>query len=333
MSPEQIQGEDLDCRTDIWSLGVMMYEMFTGLHPFKGETAQELIYSVLNSSPAPPSEVLCTPSPAAWTGSSPNAWPRTAVTGTRRSGASFRISSSSRARREKGPCSGPAPGKPPAARKESEQRQATVMFVEARGIPEMLETVDPQETPSFLKRFRACFDFIEDSYGGQVDRITDSIVRAVFGHPAAVEDAPAKAVRAALVLQRSLVDWAASENTGTPLKPCFGISSGTVIVGAAGTDEDRRHAVTGDAVAMASQYKDLAKGGAVVVGPEAFRETQEAFAYRPLKPVSLRGRDKPFASTSSWPSKKERPGCGSARNGSSRRSWWDGKERDLHRST
>lgn len=47
MSPEQIQGEKVDSRTDIWSLGVTLYEMIVGKRPFKGNRMHEVMYSVL----------------------------------------------------------------------------------------------------------------------------------------------------------------------------------------------------------------------------------------------------------------------------------------------
>ncbi|MBI4547041.1 MAG: protein kinase [Ignavibacteriae bacterium] len=57
MSPEQARGEEVDARTDIWSLGVVMYEMITGQLPFKSEYEQALIYSILNEEPKPMASV------------------------------------------------------------------------------------------------------------------------------------------------------------------------------------------------------------------------------------------------------------------------------------
>jgi predicted Ser/Thr protein kinase len=57
MSPEQVKGRPLDGRTDLWSFGVILYEMVTGEKPFTGQNVTTIIYKIVNENPIPPKDL------------------------------------------------------------------------------------------------------------------------------------------------------------------------------------------------------------------------------------------------------------------------------------
>ena len=57
MSPEQVKGRPLDGRSDLWSFGVILYEMVTGEKPFTGQNVTTIIYKIVNENPIPPKDL------------------------------------------------------------------------------------------------------------------------------------------------------------------------------------------------------------------------------------------------------------------------------------
>jgi serine/threonine-protein kinase len=64
MSPEQAQGQKLDSRSDIYSMGVMFYEMLTGKVPFHSDNLTAILMKHINEDPVPPRKVNASIPPA-----------------------------------------------------------------------------------------------------------------------------------------------------------------------------------------------------------------------------------------------------------------------------
>src|SRR5581483_8689795 len=59
-SPEQVRGRPVDGRSDLFSVGVMLYEMVTGERPFEGQSITTIMYKIVHETPSPPRKLDAT---------------------------------------------------------------------------------------------------------------------------------------------------------------------------------------------------------------------------------------------------------------------------------
>jgi class 3 adenylate cyclase/tetratricopeptide (TPR) repeat protein len=292
MSPEQALGEDVDHRTDLWSLGVVFYEALAGKLPFEGENESSVLYAIVHESPLPPSE---------WRRDIPDEAERIIArclhkkAAERYASAEQLLADLVRLKREleDGTSARPSdPAKRP-GKSEAERRLATIIFIELAGYRDMLGRLDPEEAAAISDRLFATIRSVFENAGARAEKTSEAGFLALFGVPRSVEDAPRKAVNAAIEIRESVRRFGREESHAESLDVRIGVNTGTVVAGDLDAGGKKELSVYGEAFNLAAELKNRAARGEVLVGPVTHKSTREDFTYEKVKPIAREGGTAP----------------------------------------
>ncbi len=167
------------------------------------------------------------------------------------------------------------------------------MFADISGFTSMSEKMSPEEVTSIMND---CFEMmgnLVERYGGRIDKFIGDCVMATFGVPTAIENAPQKAVNTAIEMRNELYRFNRERNLAIPLDIHIGINSGNVLAGIVGSAQKQEYTVMGDTVNLASHLEDASQTGQILVGLDTHKATKDAFEYKELKPITMKGKEKP----------------------------------------
>jgi class 3 adenylate cyclase/tetratricopeptide (TPR) repeat protein len=181
---------------------------------------------------------------------------------------------------------------------EGERKQVTVMFCDMEGFTPLVEGLGPEEAYSIMDQVYEILIHKVHDYEGTVNEMTGDGIMALFGAPIALEDAPQRAIRSAMVIHREIAkfsDGIKKEKEGIPaLKMRVGIHSGPVVVGTLGNNLRVEFKAVGDTVNLASRMEGLAEPGATYVTEDTFKLSEGFFRFEALGQKQVKGKEKPI---------------------------------------
>ena len=174
---------------------------------------------------------------------------------------------------------------------EGERRQVTVLFGDIAGFTAISEKLDPEELSDIVRRGFELVTAEIHRFEGTINQYGGDGLMALFGAPIAHEDAPRRAVHAALGIQRALRDYAATleRERGLKLQMRIGINTGTVVVGRIGTDLHMEYTAIGDTVNLASRLQSLARPGSVLISDSTYKGVAGFFETLELGELEVKG--------------------------------------------
>jgi class 3 adenylate cyclase len=179
---------------------------------------------------------------------------------------------------------------PPAALTD-ERKVVTALFCDLVGFTALSEGADPEDVDRMLAAYFAMARAQIEAHGGVVEKFIGDAVLGVFGVPAAHEDDPERATRAAL----RIVEAAADLRTvnGTALRLRIGINTGEALVRVGVSPGSGERFLAGDAINTASRIQSAAPEMGVAVGLTTWELTRSVFEYAELPPATLKGKVEP----------------------------------------
>jgi class 3 adenylate cyclase/tetratricopeptide (TPR) repeat protein len=319
MSPEQVAGtaHRIDGRTDVYSLGVVLYEMLTGRVPFRATGFLELSRQVCDDEPQPPRQLVrdippeleraCLKALAKqqqdrYTTASDFAEDLCRVLQMATDVSAYRAGpwsgdqapargSTAQARAAQTPAPRQGPLTPPSARRSArgaERRQVTVLVCGCDlFVSEAYLELDPEDQAEVLRAFQQACEEAVRRFDGTVVQCNEQGLLVCFGYPVAYEDGARRAARTGLGLLEALKGFGERlrRQHQLELNPWVGLHTGPAVV------EAKQDAVSlvGEARNVAVRLEDVAAPGQVLCSDATHRLIRGPFQCTGLGPRKLKG--------------------------------------------
>jgi class 3 adenylate cyclase/RNA polymerase subunit RPABC4/transcription elongation factor Spt4 len=176
---------------------------------------------------------------------------------------------------------------------EGERKLVTVLFCDLVGSTAIAERLDPEEYHDLLEEYLALAFADIYRFDGIVNQLAGDGLMALFGAPIAHEDAPERAVRAALAIRDALDRFNARGARDLELAVRIGIHTGPVVVGTVGNDLKMDYTAIGDTTNLASRLESLAQPGTILVSEATERLVRGRFDLRAVGPTTVKGKSEP----------------------------------------